>query len=78
MMGGMIGLIGGTAGLFSPAPVVQIFLRWGSRAGFVALLGVALALAIIGNWGSALQYFPTVGVVAWALAVSLARGMSVV
>ncbi len=77
MMGGMIGLIGGTAGLFSPAPVVQIFLRWGSRSGFVALLGVALALAIIGNWGSALQYLATVGVVAWVLAVSIASGKSV-
>lgn len=77
MMGGVVGLIGGTAGLFSPTPVVQIFLRWGSRAGFVALLGVALALVTIGSWGSALQYLATVGVVAWVLAIAITSGKSV-
>lgn len=71
MMGGLLGLLGGTAGLFSPAPAVQIFLRCGSRVGLISLLGAALALTAVGGWGSALQYLTTIGVVAWVLAIAI-------
>ncbi len=77
MMGGLLGLIGGTAGLFSPAPAVQIFLRCGSRVGLISLIGVALALVAVGGWASALQYLTTIGVVAWVLAIAILGGRSV-
>ena len=73
----MGGIVGAVVGLFAPAPSIQVFLRWGTRAGIAGLLGVAFALGLAGGWGSSLQFLASIGVIVWMLSVAILSGRSV-
>ncbi|MFQ5911964.1 MAG: DUF2232 domain-containing protein [Nitrospinota bacterium] len=75
--GGLIGIVGAVVGLFAPAPSIQVFLRWGTRAGIAGLLGVAFALGLAGGWGSSIQFLASIGVIVWMLSVAILSGRSV-
>ena len=74
LMGGVIGVLGAIVGLFSPAPAIQVFLRWGTGAGSAVILGVGAVLAWAEGWEISLQFLASIGVIAWLLAASISAG----
>ena len=74
LMGGVIGVLGAVVGLFSPAPAIQVFLRWGTGAGSGVIFGVAVALAWAEGWEISLQFLASIGVIVWLLAASISAG----
>jgi hypothetical protein len=71
LYGGVVGVLSAMAGLFSPAPAVHVFLRWGSRVGTIGLVVVALVLGWVGGWSTALEFMVSIGIIAWVLSTAI-------
>ncbi|MCK9418434.1 MAG: YybS family protein [Nitrospirae bacterium] len=73
--GFVIPLLGQMLALFTPVPLILVYLRNGERAGFITLVASSLIMAVLGGWQAAAILFLSFGLMAIGTAEGMRRSL---
>lgn len=73
--GFVIPLLGQVIALFTPVPLILIYVRGSKQEGVSALIGASAVIALLGGWQAAAILFFTFGLMALGIGEGLRRGL---